>query len=225
MTTSGSAAPSRRDESLLVCALVAAGVVVGYLAYVRIMTTRLVPRFYGHWPDSQLGLLRFLVEISPFVLLAVVLLAWGRTPRQRLAGAGCAVLAGLVDWGLQEVTQRLYEHDLLTTSRIKVLDWTLTLLVPALVTLAWGLARRSGRAWLVGVLVAPLLAGIHRYLQLHSADFLSWEYRHGDWWVNRLELIAPIVVACIVCWLIERARTDVPSPASGTAYPEMESSA
>jgi len=226
MTTPfGSPTSARREQPLLVCALVAALVVVGYLAYFRVMTWHLVPRLYGHWPQSQLGLLRFLVETSPFVLLGAVLLAWGNTRRGRLAGASCAVLAGLVDWGLMEAAQKLYERDLLTTTRIKALDWALTLVVPTLVALAWGLARRSGRAWIAGVLVAPLLAGIHRHLQLHSAGFSSWETGRQQWWFGRLELIAPIIAACLVCWLIELGWPASRSSDAGMTQPEMQSSA
>ena len=67
--------------------------------------------------------------------------------------------------------------------------------------------------------MAPLLAGIHRELQLHSPSFQSWEFHHGQWWVGRLEFVAPMVAACVVCWLIE---VSWPSPRIGdadTAYP------
>jgi hypothetical protein len=199
----GTSRIGQRDQPVAVCALVATLVVAGYLAYFRLMTTHLVPRLEGHWPQSRLGVLRFLIDVSPYVLLGVVLLLWGRTRRGRRAGALCAALAGLVDWGVQEAAERLYAHGVLSTTRINLLDWTLTLVIPTLVALGWGLARRSGRGWLVGVLVAPALAWTHRMLQLHSSRWQAWELDHGQWWVVRLELLAPMVAACLLCWLID----------------------
>ena len=206
MTTLGTTTPTRRDQPLLMCVLVAAVVVAGYLAYFKIMI-QVVPHLAGHWPDGLLGLLRFLVEVSPFALLGLVLLSWGRNGRQRLAGALCALLAGVASWGIPYAYQKLfYERDHITQTNLRVFEWMVTLLIPTLVALAWGLARRSGRAWLLGVLVAPALAGTHLMLQLHNGDWQSWEFHHGQWWVVRLEYIFPMVAACLVCWLIEWAR-------------------
>lgn len=217
-TTVGTPTPTRRDQPLLLCGLVSAVVVAGYLAYVRLVIHE-IPHLFAHWPQDRLGLLRFLLTVAPYVLFAVVLLAWGRSTRQRVAGATCALVAGLADWGINEYFQRMAERHDLTATSYRLYDWSLTLLIPTLVALAWGLARRSGRAWVVGVLVAPLLAGIHRELQLHSPSFQSWEFHHGQWWVGRLEFLAPMVAACVVCWLIE---VSWPSPRIGdadTAYP------
>jgi hypothetical protein len=224
MTTLGTTTPTRRDEPLLMCVLVAAVVVAGYLAYFRLMTQTIVPRLYAHWPDGSLGLLRFLIEVSPYALLALVLLAWGRSGRQRVAGALCALVAGVADWGIPYAFEKLVvEGDHLTQTSLRVFDWAMTLLLPTLVALAWGLARRSGRAWLIGVLVAPALAWVHRMLQLHNGAWQSWEFHHGQWWVGRLEFIAPMVAACLVCWLIE---VGWPTPGTTTAdVAEMGSSA
>ncbi|HET7071682.1 MAG TPA: hypothetical protein VFI40_12710 [Nocardioides sp.] len=215
MTTLETRTPRRRDQPLVMCALVAAVVVAGYLAYFQLMT-HTVPHLYGHWPTGFIGLLQFLVEVSPYALFAVVLLAWGRSLRRRLAGAVCALVAGVADWGIQYAFDKLiYERGHFTQTNARVFDWTMTLLIPTLVALAWGLARRSGRAWPVGVLVAPALAWARHMLQFHNSDFQSWEFHHGQWWVVRLEFIAPMVAACLVCWLIEVA--------TGTS--EMRSSA
>jgi hypothetical protein len=221
-TTARTPAPQRRDQPLLVCAMVATVVVAGYLAYVRLVI-REIPSLFAHWPQDQLGLLRFLLSVAPYVLFGLVLLAWGRSARQRVAGAACALVAGLADWGISEVFQRIVERHALTVNTYRLYDWSLTLLIPTLITLAWGLARRSGRVWVVGVLVAPLLAGIHRQLQLHSPDFQSWEFHHGQWWVGRLEFMAPMVAGCLACWLIEVGRPS--SPPGDPKHPAMESSA
>jgi hypothetical protein len=205
--TLGASAPTRRRQPLLLVPLVPLLLIAGYLVWIRVVLYHLVPRYLQHWPSNLLGLLRFLLETSPYVLLALVLLAWGRSARQRLAGAACAVVAGLVDWGLNEGYSRLFVHQgHITANQIRAFDWSLTLVIPTLVTLAWGLARRSGYAWLLGVLVASALAWGHRMLQLHNPNFVSWEFHHGQWWVSRLEFLAPMVLACLVCWLIEWMR-------------------
>jgi hypothetical protein len=207
MTTLGRPAPTRRDEPLVLCALVAAVVVAGYLAYFRLMT-QAVPHLFAHWPRGLFELLQFLIDISPYALFAVVLLVWGRSVRQRMAGALCALVAGVADWGIRYAFDKLlFARGHLTPTNLRVFDWTMTLLLPTLVALAWGLARRSGRAWLAGVLVAPALAWVHHVLQLHSPDWQSWEFHHGQWWVVRLEFIAPMVAACLACWLIEALAT------------------
>lgn len=197
--------PRRSDQPLVMCALVAAVVVAGYLAYFKLMS-QAVPHLAGHWPAQHLEVLRFVVDVSPYALLALVLLGWGRSRRQRLAGAGCALLAGLADWGIQYAFDKLvYGRGQLSQTNARVFDWTMTLLIPTLVALAWGLARRSGATWPVGVLMAPALAWVHRMLQLHSGGVQSWEFHHDQWWVIRLELIAPMVAACLVCWWLEIA--------------------
>jgi hypothetical protein len=203
-TTLGRPAASRREQPLLVCVMVAAVVVAGYLAYFRLMSNA-VPHLFARWPDDLLGLLRLLVDVSPYALLALVLLVWGRSVSQGLRGALCALVAGIADWGLQEAENAVFEHHRLTQTDLRLFDWTMTLLLPTLVALAWGLARRSGRAWLVGVLVAPGLAAVRHLLETRSSAYGTWELHHGQWWVGRLEFVAPMVVACLVCWLIEHA--------------------
>ena len=109
-------------------------------------------------------------------------------------------------------------HDLTATS-YRIYDWSLTLLIPTLVALAWGLARRSGRAWVAGVLVAPLLAGStgsYSCTPPASSPGSSTMVSGGS---AVLEFLAPMVAACVVCWLIE---VSWPSPRIGdadTAYP------
>jgi len=110
----------------------------------------------------------------------------------------------------------------MSQSVLKTYDWAMTLLLPTLVALAWGLARRRGQVWSVGVAVAPLLAAIDHQLMLHSLRWQSWHYEHADWWVRRLEFLAPAVIACLVCWLLEVATRRTPLEMQS---PEMQSSA
>ena len=207
MSTTLEAPPAtRRKQPLLLCAAVAAAVVVGYLFFERYWIQHAIPGIARRVDGIPLDVYVFLALVTPYVLFALVLAFWGIDARHRIAGATCAVVAGLVEWGLQEALQRyVFGHDHMTQRILQVYDWTVTLVVPTLVALAWCLARREGRIWVLGVVVAPLLAGLHHELLFHTSWWQSWEFRHGSWWVQRLELLAPIVIACVVCWLLDAA--------------------
>src|SRR5262245_5971915 len=210
---------TRREQPLALCATVAAAVVVGYVFFERFWIQHAIPAIGRQVDGISLDVYVFLALVTPYLLFALVLALWGIDTRHRVAGAACAVVAGLVQFGLQEVLERyVFQHDHMTQRILQTFDWTVTLVIPTLVTLAWGLARRRGSVWVVGVAVAPLLAALHHHLQFHSTWWQSWEFRHASWWFLRLEFLAPIVVACVVCWLL-----DVASRRTTTS--EMRSSA
>jgi hypothetical protein len=210
MTTTLEAPPStRRERSLLQSALVAAAVVAGYLLFDRWWTLHALPGISRHAHGQSLDAYTFLAVMAPYVLLALFLAVWGLDAAHRVAGGAVAVGAGLTEWGLQEVLQRyVFQHDHLTQGTLQAYDWTMTLVIPTLVALAWGLARRRGRVWVLGVAVAPLLAALIHQLRFHASWWQTWELRHSNWWVLRLEFLTPIVVAGIVCWLLESATRD-----------------
>ena len=200
------APPSRREQSPFVCTLVAVATVAVCLGFERLVSVHLVPKLEPHWPHSLDTALGFVVVVAPYALLAAILAIWGLDRHHRGAGAACALLAGVSSWGIQYGYQKLfYERDHITQTNLKVFDWTLTLLIPTLLALAWGLARRTGRAWVLGVAVAPALAWVQRMLQLHSTQWRTWEFRHESWWLHRLEYVAPAIIAAVVCWLLDRA--------------------
>ena len=200
------APPSRREQSPVVSVLVAVATVAACLAFDRLVAFHLVPKLAPHWPHSLDTALGFVVVVAPFALLAAILAIWGLDARHRWAGAVCALLAGVSSWGIQYGYQKLFfERGHVTQTSLRVFDWTMTLLIPTLLALAWGLARRTGRTWVLGVAVAPALAWVQRSLQLHSTQWQEWQFRHDSWWLHRLEYIAPAIVAAVVCWLIERA--------------------
>jgi hypothetical protein len=208
MTTDTDVTPEAAQapgEPLVVSVVVAVGVVVGFLFFDHWWSQhgfRTVVRVWGTAPhDAYL----FLLAMVPAVLLAVVLAIWGIDTRHRFAGAVAALATGLVDWGLLEVLQHyLLGHDTLE-SALLAYDWVVALTIPTLATIAWGLSRRRGFAWWLGVPVAPVLAGLHRQAQLHWVPFQTWQDRHDQWWAHGLEFLAPIVAACLVCWLIDAA--------------------
>jgi hypothetical protein len=218
MATTVSAPPvTPRRQSPLLCLTVAAAVVVACVVVDRVVIYHLVPRLEGHWPSGLLTELQLLVTIAPYAVFALALALWGISARHRLTGAACALLAGLCAWGIPYAYQKVfYEHDHITQTNLRVFDWTLTLAIPTLIAVAWGLARRSGGAWLMGLLVAPALAWADHRLELHSQRWQTWHFAHSNWWLDRLEFLAPAVIAAVVCSALDRRTPDMRVPGLGS---------
>jgi len=203
--------PTRNRQPLALSVVVAVVLVVAYVAYDRLVVQHLVPRLVGHWPESLIGLLRFLVQAGPYLLLALVLIGWGIDAGRRLLGALAAVATGVVAWGVPYAYQKLvYEQGNSSVRLIELYFWLMVLLLPTGLALAWGLARRTGRLWAAGVLVAPALSAVHYELQHHNPDFLSWEFHHQTWWFNDAEFLTPVVLACLLCWALEHLERNPP---------------
>jgi hypothetical protein len=218
----------RREQPIIVCALVAAGVVVGFLLFEHWWTLHGLPWIGRHGGDSlPFDVLVLIAVMVPYALLAVVLGLWGIDGRHRLAGAVGAVVAGLVEFGLRVGFQHLVvDHDHLTQNVLRTWDWVLTLTTPTLITIAWGLARRRGGVWWLGVLVTPVLAALRHEAALHWTTWQSWEIRQHQWWVIQLEFFVPIILGCVACWLLEIATTRrTSSEPTPDDTPEMQSSA
>lgn len=102
----------------------------------------------------------------PFAPLALFAALVARTRARAAAAVTSALLAGLVTIGLYELTLFLFTHhhfpgaDVLTG-----LGYLKEMVVAALATFAWSIARRNGRWWLVG----PVLAAAATALTLWSA--------------------------------------------------------
>jgi hypothetical protein len=220
------ATPTRRGQPLLQCVLVAAAVVVGYLLFQHWWALHGVPMVGRHLHGLSIDVYGFIAEMVPAALFALVLLLWGIDTRHRVAGACGALVVGLVEWGLQELLDRyIFGQNHLSQTTLRAWDWVNTVTIPVLVTIAWGLARRRGTLWWLGVPVAPVLAALHHWATLHSPRWQTWEFRHHSWWVNGLEFLAPIVVACLVCWLLDAATTRRTASAPRLRDAEMQSSA
>jgi hypothetical protein len=211
MTTDAAVTPERppgTGEPLVVSVVVAAGVVVGFLFFDHWWSRHGLETIVRVWGSASFDAYLFIIAMVPAVLLAIVLAIWGIDARHRFAGALAALAAGLIDWGLQELLQRyLFGHGHTSQSTLLAYDWLVTLTIPTLATIAWGLGRRRGVAWWLGVPVAPLLAGLHHQAERHWVPFQTWQVRHDQWWVHGLEFLVPIVAACVVCWLIDSAAT------------------
>lgn len=190
--------------------LVAVAVVVGWLAFQNWPA----PRLYVHVYQA-LGSSTWAYQVTGALLLgvpyAVVLLVWGRTLAASVAGAFVALVVTAYVWGLFEVFERYFWHagaGERTADRVYL--WLEVLVVPTLVALAWGAARRRGRAWLVGLVVAPLLAIVLHELAVHSAwwrlHVVEYDGRPWSWLLGWSTFVWPAIAAAVTCSWIETAR-------------------
>jgi hypothetical protein len=213
--------PTARRQPVALCVLVGAAVAVGWVLwrhYALADVTRRIIRLAAigdrFWAVTLVFALLFCV---PY---ALALLLWGRGLARASAGATVALVIGLFVWGWDRVFQSYVWHSEPATSAIslRVYVWGSLLVTAVLVPLAWGVARRSGRAWLLGLLVGPIVAAALRELQLRWAwwaDRATGLGHHAFWPLQAVVFVAPFVVAVLTCWAIE---------ARGRRTPQMESS-
>lgn len=156
------------------------------------------------------AVLRLLIVLPEYVLLSLAVAAIARSAIRGTTAVTLALAAGAVTW-----TASLVLHHLVSTpgdlaahrgTATFINDGTI-ILVPLLAVLAWGTARRTGRLWLLGILVAP---------------GLRWWIEHGQWWFNltnghafRLTeavgmglAILPVLLAILACWALEQVERD-----------------
>jgi ABC-type sulfate transport system permease component len=81
------------------------------------------------------------------------------------------------------------------------------------VPLAWGAARRTGRAWLAGLVVGPIVAALLREMQQRWEwwnDHVTFSAYSWSWILQAVAFVAPFVLAVLACWALE-ARTTSPT--------------
>lgn len=199
------------------------GLVLSAMVAVLAVTTHVVvtdslPRLVravGHAPayahDSLFGLA---IAMTPSVAFALILLVWGRSPRRRIGGAVLALGAGFAKWGLLDAVWLRVPAGL----HLAGVAGYLSLMVPlTLATLAWGVARRSGRRWLWAVPIAPLLAGCEGWLSLHGTWWVDLGGGHGLWLAYTLYL-GPVVLACLAGWALD---ADPSNPSRVRSHPAV----
>ena len=140
---------------------------------------------------------------------AVALVLWGRNAARSLGAGSVAVLAGVYLATVEYVFARYvvgHHGEALGVTSARVFDW-LTLLGPAvLVPLAWGVARRTGVAWLVGLPVGPAVAAVLWELRLHSPwwqQHVVFDQHAYHWVVQAVVYVAPFVAAALACWAVD----------------------
>jgi hypothetical protein len=223
----GASSPTRPGLSTLVSAAVAIAVVAGWLAYV----TRVYPHveqrvsdvkgLQSHWYLFSL----IDVMVRYFAPYALVLLLWGRTGRRRLGAAACAVLTGLYMWGIWVIFDKWVWGDNATPAQVTAYVWASLLVISTGIAVAWGIARRWGQLWMVGLVVAPALAAMTHELAIHSVwwrTHLLFDKQGSHDLTSQMVFIAPAAITAVVCWLIDlgthpRPSGPVPEPAAQMA--------
>lgn len=213
MTALGRPASHEPRQPLLVCAAVALLTPVLLVLLERWWGTRGIRHVTLGPVATHLDLYALVLVIGVYVGYAVVLAVWGRTPGQRVAGAVCALTPGLFIWGLYVFFEHLlWNRPVPGSTSVQLYGWLAACVPPLLVALAWGLARRRGRRWLVGLAVAPLLAGADHWLTTHSGWwFAHVAVRQRGWVGHDVRYLVPIVAACLVCWALDRPTSELPA--------------
>jgi hypothetical protein len=210
---------SVRRQPLALCVLVGTVVVVGWVLYRHYVYGRLIDRVV-RWDAVEARFwLFYLTEAALLsVPFALALLLWGRSRGRGAAGAVVALATGAYVWGLGEVfVNYVWESGAESATSQRIFDWANLLVPAALVPLAWGLARRTGRGWVRWVLVGPVVAVVLRELELH----VTWWRDHvtplGDryqWELAAAVFVAPFILAVLVCWAIEARERRTPEMGS-----------
>jgi hypothetical protein len=209
-----------RRQSVTLCVLVGAGVVVGWVLYRHYWSDDVYQRIVQwDWFAGHFWAVTLLVAVVLSVPYAIVLLVWGRGLTRGVAGAAAALGAGFFIWAWDRVfSNYIWDAGHQSHTSLRVYLWGTLLVTATLVPLAWGLARRSGRRWPLGLVAGPVVAAILRELQLRW----SWWQQHvllfgqqPHWQIQAVVFMAPFVVAVLACWAIE---------ARGRRTPQMESS-
>jgi hypothetical protein len=94
------------------------------------------------------------------------------------------------------------------SGQVTAYEWANLLVISAGIALAWGIARRWGRIWMLGLLAAPIPAALTHELEIHSSwwrTHLLPDYQGIHDFTRQMVFIAPAVIAAVICWLIDVA--------------------
>lgn len=202
--------PRRPSSPAALSILVGAAVVVGWVLYRHYAYPHVGDRVF-RW--RELGRSMWVAELVAGLLLCIpyglVLLMWGRTLARSLGGAGVAVATALylatAQWGFERFVFERNGGDF-SASLAHTYQWVILLGPALLVPLAWGIARRSGTAWLIGLVAGPAVAAILHELELHN----DWWNQHVvfdehayHWVLQAAVFVAPFVAGALACWAID----------------------
>jgi hypothetical protein len=145
------------------------------------------------------------VNLLPAVPLALVVLFWARSRRLGVIAALVAVGSCLPAYMTFVVFERMLESgDWDAANRmLSVTKWVLVALLPTLAALAWGIARRRGRAWVPGVLVAAAVAVPLRFVDIDGAVTVATAAMIYAFVLH----VVPAVLGGLTCWWLEWRQT------------------
>ena len=198
---------TRRQPTAL-CVLVGAVVVVGWVLYRHYWLQDVADRVARiDAARRHLWLGALVVTLLLCLPYALALLLWGRSLARATAGAVVAMAAGLYLWALgQAFTHYVWDSGRPGQTSIRVYSWAAVLGLAVLVPLAWSLARRTGAAWVSGLLVGPVVAAVIRELQLRSTwwrEHVVFDGHAYHWVAEAAQYVAPVVLAVLACWALE----------------------
>jgi hypothetical protein len=205
-------APSGRRQPLALCVAVGAVVTVGWVLYRHYWSADVYQRLVRwDWFNGHFWAVTLLIALVLCVPYALALLVWGRGLRRAVSGATAALGVGIFFWGWDRIFQDyVWDSGPATPTTTRIYLWGSLLGIATLVPLAWGLARRSGRGWLLGIVVGPVVAAILRELQLQWSwwhDRVAADGHNIHWQLQAVAFVAPFVLGALACWAIEVART------------------
>lgn len=134
----------------------------------------------------------------PYVALGVVLFVIGRVRARRIAASvgtiGLGLALGLYSYALPH----LYASQ--GGGFLNAMSWVIAALVPALIVLYWGIARRDGVSWLRGVAWAVGLGFVARMMfgSLPPAMFVGNPVL--TIFVENVLYTAPAVIGGVIAW-------------------------
>jgi hypothetical protein len=192
--------PDDRWDVWISVALVV-GLVVVHLLMAREISTlpdAVFDRLHGIVGSEGANLV---VNLLPAVPLALVVLFWARSRPLGIIAACVALSGSLMIYVRSVVFERMVESGTLEAAArmMSVTRWALLVLLPTLAALAWGIARRRGRAWVPGLLVAGALAIPLRYIDVDEVVSVATAAM-----IFALVLhVVPAVLAGLTCWWLE----------------------
>lgn len=214
---SGSVRPTRATDVVVAVLLVVAELLVAW--YTVDLATAV-----SHHLDPTRPVQWFFLML-PFVPLALVVAVRALNPSRALVAASAAVGGGLVQIAHYELLRWLSTHPSAGPSydELRAVGYVVAMTVSVLAALAWGLSRRHGRRWPVGLLVAALGAALTLWTDwtAHTGwGRTQFVFTEGDdnplrraELMHGVALMLPVVAACVACWLVDRAEL------RGTAQP------
>jgi hypothetical protein len=150
-------------------------------------------------PDSQILLqtyfTAFVVVVDVYLIVVLALTARGRAPRIR-----ALIVAGITTVADGALT---FAWHVPADYVIYVFGFCNTIIITAFVA-AWGLARRQGWLWLLGLLPALIVIGLTQLWWVPTHHVRDW---YDPWFVK----VGVFTLGCLICWGVERFELGSPS--------------